>query len=344
MSLWLVRAGGAGEHESRFLSENKIYVTWDELSSDLAALNNKEDLSNLLSEKYPNAKPGRIRNWVGQIWPFAKEMQLGDWVVMPSKKKASINIGEITGEYVNEPNANNPYYHYRTINWFATDIPRSNFDQDLLYSFGAFMTICRIKRNDAENRIKQMSKNGWKSSSIPLSIREPDVTLSDEANFFDIERIARDQLAKFVISKFKGHGMALLIEQILKAQGYTTYRSPEGPDKGIDLLAALGPLGFGSPRICVQVKTGDTPVDRPTLDQLIGAMQNFGADQGLLVSWSGFKSSVDKEVPNQFFKVRLWDQDLIIEELLKVYDKIDEEIKAELPFKRVWTLTSSEED
>jgi len=37
------------------------------------------------------------------------------------------------------------------------------------------------------------------------------------------------------------------------------------------------------------------PVDRSTLDQLIGVMQNFGADQGLLVSWSGFKSTVDKE-------------------------------------------------
>ncbi|HLC06599.1 MAG TPA: restriction endonuclease [Candidatus Babeliales bacterium] len=134
------------------------------------------------------------------------------------------------------------------------------------------------------------------------------------------------------------------MEAILQAQGYTTYRSPEGPDRGIDILAAPGPLGFGSPRLCVQVKTGDSPVDRPTLDQLIGAMQNVNAEQGLLVSWGGFKTSIDKELPTQFFKVRLWDQDSIIDELMSNYDRLDEDIRAELPLKRIWTLTAIEND
>ena len=43
------------------------------------------------------------------------------------------------------------------------------------------------------------------------------------------------------------------------------------------------------------MKSGDSAIDRPTLDQLIGTMQNVQAHQGLLVSWAGFKSSVDKE-------------------------------------------------
>lgn len=46
------------------------------------------------------------------------------------------------------------------------------------------------------------------------------------------------------------------------------------------------------------------------LDQLIGAMQNVQASHGLLVSWGGFKSSVDKEEATQFFRVRpnIWKQ------------------------------------
>jgi restriction system protein len=103
-------------------------------------------------------------------------------------------------------------------------------------------------------------------------------------------------------------------------------------------------MGFGKPRLCVQVKTGDEPLGRPILDQLIGAMQNFSADQGLLVSWSGFKSSIDKEIPNQFFRVRLWGQKEIIHELLNNYDKLDEDIKAELTLKRIWTLSLSDEE
>ena len=134
------------------------------------------------------------------------------------------------------------------------------------------------------------------------------------------------------------------MEAILKAKGFTTYRSPEGPDKGIDILAAPEPLGFGKPRLCVQVKTGDNPIDRATMDQLLGSMQNCNADQGLLVSWAGFKSSVDKEIPLQFFRVRLWDQSTIIKELLTVYDMLDEDLKAELPLKRIWTLNISEDE
>lgn len=75
----------------------------------------------------------------------------------------------------------------------------------------------------------------------------------------------------------------------------------------------------------------------------IGAMQNVQADQGLLVSWGGFKSSVDKEVPAQFFRVRLWDQDAIVDELLANYDKLDEDLRAELPLKRIWTIAAQEE-
>src|SRR5207244_7723358 len=47
----------------------------------------------------------------------------------------------------------------------------------------------------------------------------------------------------------------------------------------------------------MQVKSQESPVDTPTLHQLVGSMQNVGADQGLLVAWGGFKSSVDRETP-----------------------------------------------
>ncbi|MGD1932464.1 MAG: restriction endonuclease [Leptolyngbyaceae cyanobacterium] len=204
------------------------------------------------------------------------------------------------------------------------------------------MTICRITRNDAEVRIKKMAKNNWKSDYEAPSINAETSDTAEDSGGLDIERFAKDQIAKFLTAKYSGHGMARLVEAILNAKGFLTYRAPEGPDKGVDLLAAPGALGFESPKICVQVKSGDTPVDRPTLDQLIGAMQNFGAESGLLVSWSGFKGSVDKELPAQFFRVRLWDQDALIEELLACYESLEEELKAELPFKRVWAIANSE--
>jgi restriction system protein len=158
----------------------------------------------------------------------------------------------------------------------------------------------------------------------------------------DLEIIANDLIGKLIGRKFKGHRMSALINSVLKAKGYTTYLSPEGPDKGVDILAAPEPMGFGSPRLCVQVKSSDSPIERVVLDQLIGAMQNFHAEQGLLVSWGGFKSSIEKEVANQFFRVRLWGQKEIIYELLSNYENLDEDLKAELPLKRIWTVTTGD--
>lgn len=88
----------------------------------------------------------------------------------------------------------------------------------------------------------------------------------------------------------------------------------------------------------MQVKSTDGAVDRPVLDQLIGTMANVGADYGLLVSWGGFRSSIIREIPMQFFKVRLWSHIEILNELLQCYDLLDGEIKQEIPLKRIWVL------
>jgi len=347
MALWLVRAGEHGEYEQRFLNESKIYLTWNRLNNDLSKLDSQKELRKVMSDVYPNNSKKKNINQGGQIWAFSHRMQIGDWVVLPSKHKPAIYVAEVIGDYEYDNSAEDPYYHWRKIKWVATDILRSNFDQDLLYSFGALMTVCQIKRNDAEKRIRNMAKNNWKSSNIlsPIHKKLPDNDeYETEDSISNLEELARDQIAKLIIAKFKGHGMARLVEGILRIQGYATYISSEGPDQGVDILAAQGPLGFTEPRICVQVKSGDSPLDRPTLDQLIGTMEKVQAKQGLLVSWGGFKASVDKEEVSQFFRVRLWNQQDLIDQLLMHYDKLDDELRAELPLKRIWTVANIDDE
>jgi restriction system protein len=133
------------------------------------------------------------------------------------------------------------------------------------------------------------------------------------------------------------------VDAILKSQGYTTYRSPEGADGGVDILAGAGPLGFGLPRLCVEVKSESSPINRPTVDKLLGAVAKFGAQEGLFVSWSGFKTNVPKEMASSFFRVRLWTQKELLEQLFNHYEQLDEDVRAELPLKRIWTVTAKDE-
>jgi restriction system protein len=348
MTVWLVRAGKHGEFEQKFLQENKVYVTWDGLSADLGKMKEKQELFKEMTRLYPDFKPKAIHNIVSQLWPFAHGMQKGDLIVMPSKMQPAIYIAEITGDYKFESHGPDPFYHYRDVKWIGDAIPRSNFAQDLLHSFGAFMTICRITRNNAPDRIASMWKSGWqpettqaitKAASVPDDVAADTVTDPTE-----IEDTAHDQIASLIQAKFSGHSLTRLVDAILRAQGYTTYVSPEGADGGVDILAGSGPLGFGTPRLCVEVKSESGPIDRPSVDKLLGAMTKFGAQEGLFVSWGGFKKNVQRELAPTFFRVRLWTQNELFEALFDNYETLDAEIKAELPLKRIWTLALQDGD
>jgi len=268
-------------------------------------------------------------------------MKIDDLIILPSKRNSTIHVGIIKSECLYDADSPDVYRHYHKVDWVKLDVPRSSFDQDLLYSFGVFSTICQIQRNNAEERIRSLMNNHWnKSTFTPQETELPGNDESELEGETDIELYSMDLIAKFIERRFKGYEMQTLIAGILEAKGYKTYIPERGADQGVDILAGKGELGFDQPKICVQVKVTDTPVDRPTVDQLVGAMVNHKADFGLFVSWRGFKSSVEAVKQQKFFSIRFWDQKKIIEELFATYDKLSDELRSAIPLKRIWTLTN----
>jgi restriction system protein len=160
-------------------------------------------------------------------------------------------------------------------------VPRSHFGKDLLFTFGAFLTICRVQRNNAEQRITAMRANGWKAETITSAAKTPAPVTDDTAEDTDLEELARDQIARIITARFKGHDLTRLVETI------------------------------------VEVKSGNAPIDRPTVDKLLGAITKFGAQEGLFVSWNGFKPNVQKDLAPSFFRVRLWTQKELLEQLFQ---------------------------
>ena len=110
----------------------------------------------------------------------------------------------------------------------------------------------------------------------------------------------------------------------------------------MDVIAGSGALGFESPRLIVQVKSDQGPIDVKVVRELQGVMKQFGADHGLVVAWGGFKGSVVREMARQFFEIRLWTGDDLVEQVLEHYDALPADLRADLPLKRIWTVTLSE--
>jgi restriction system protein len=49
---------------------------------------------------------------------------------------------------------------------------------------------------------------------------------------------------------------------------------------------------------------------------------------------------VHKELATSFFKERLWSRKELLEQLFAHYDELDEDLRAELPLKRIWTVAA----
>ncbi|MDR8785340.1 hypothetical protein [Burkholderia multivorans] len=111
-------------------------------------------------------------------------------------RKRGTQLGEITGDYHAEKAGPNPFFHWRPVKWIGEAIPRTHFGKDLLFSFGAFLTIRRIQRNNAEQRIAAMRANEWKAETLAAPAKAATATTTDvEAADTDLDELARDQIA-----------------------------------------------------------------------------------------------------------------------------------------------------
>src|SRR4051812_24811308 len=206
MTLWLVRAGRHGEGEGVALQQNVAVIGWRELP-DLSGIAAREELATLLSSIYPNAAVKTLSNWESQIWPFIRVIAPDDLVALPLKTQSgTVAIGRVTGPYKYRSDLPPEAQHSRAVEWLK-EIPRSQFDQDLRHSLGAFMTVCRIKRNNAEERVKAML------SGKPVKQKPAEVATDDDTDDvpFDLEQFARDQIRDCIAQKFAGHRLAALV-------------------------------------------------------------------------------------------------------------------------------------
>lgn len=343
--LWKVGLGRYGEFEAPAFEQNTLTIDFG-IKEDVSHAKDRDAFVKVMESIFPNDKPKMHLNFAAQVNQFVNVMAVGDLVICPIKSTSTIWIGRITGPYAPSPTTGSPT---RAIEWLKKDLPRDTFKQDLLYSFGAFMTLCEITRNEALARVQNVIATGkdlghGSTPTLKKAVsKTAEVLASDEVDqLVDLDQIARDQIEKRLASHFTGHNLTKLIAAILQVQGMKVHVSPPGADGGIDILAGSGPLGLESPRIVAQVKSGNYVVQHTDLQSLIGTVQDTQADYALLVSWNGFTAPTRHRQNELFFRVRFWGREQILDNLFSVYDRLPEEIRADLPLRRTWMLVPDE--
>ena len=341
--VYLVRGGRVGEAEEYALQNDLAIIGFSEVPS-LDGVSDYNSMWQLVRSAYPDAKSRKISNFAGQLSCFASSIRECDLIVLPRKRTSQIAIGRVTGQYLHQE-VGGAIRHTRPVHWIKTDIPRTTFRQDLLYSFGAFMTVCNISRNDAAMRVQFVLSGGrdpgMKSTPAQDSQLPPEQETDAGA---DLRQLAYDQIVREIQTRFSGHSLTRIVDAVLQADGWTTNVSSPGPDVGVDILAGRGPLGLDPPRLCVQVKSQSVAADVTVYRTLQGTMQSFKAEQGLLVCWGGFTRAVLQESKQSHFTVRLWDSTDLVREFLRTYETLPAELQTELPLQRVWSMVPEELD
>ena len=159
---WVVRAGRDGETEQHNLDHHVTSIGWGDWLEPLEQFADREDFEEHLDEHFPErgAKRG-----ARQIWCFARQIEVGDLVVMPQKRpelgrRRLIAIGRVIGPYEFDPSQPGDAQQRRKVEWLQTDLPREVVQDDLDKSMNSLGTVYSLKKYDAPYRIKYLAEHG----------------------------------------------------------------------------------------------------------------------------------------------------------------------------------------
>ena len=313
-----------------FLQKSVIAIGWKEMG-DLSKIDaSREAFKELYMQVYPDAKKGSVANAAGMLYRFAHEVQIGDYVVYPSKIDRMINLGTVEGEYTYDADAVE-YVQQHKVKWLK-HLPRTAFSQGALYEVGSAMSFFAVK-NYADEYLVALDKN-FKKTALPTDSDEDE---SVGATAEEIVESTKDFIMKELSKNLKGYDLEEFVADLLKAMGYRTKVSPHGGDSGIDIVAYKDEL---PPRIMVQVKSQDEDIKETTIQSLKGAMRE--GDYGLFVSLSNYTKNAKKYLDNTPI-IRAINGTELVDLILKYYEDLSEKYRKMIPLKRVYIPVTKED-
>lgn len=309
--------------DNMFLQKDVIAIGWKEMG-DLSKIDASRDaFKEKYQQVYPDAKKGSVANGAGMLYRFACEVQVGDYVVFPSKIDRMINLGVVEDGYEYDADAAE-YVQQHKVKWMK-HIPRTAFSQGALYEVGSAMSFFTVK-NYADEYLAALDK-GFKKTALTTDGEEDE---SVGATAEEIVETTKDFILKELSKNLKGYALEEFVADLLRAMGYRTIVSAQGGDSGIDITAYKDEL---PPRILVQVKSQDGDIKEAAIQSLKGAMRE--GDYGLFVSLSNYTKNAQKYLDNTPI-IRGINGTELVDLVLKYYDDLSDKYRKMIPLKMVY--------
>lgn len=328
----VIRGGEAGRFVAQFEQLQLVAIDFA-VARSIAGLT-RDQVATEVRRVHPDASPGRVGQWTGQLYRFATELQEGDPVVTPDTASRDLLIGSIAGPYEFRVGGvvNGAYHHVRRVTWRGRR-SRDRLSKQALFGIGSVATLFQPKAETQRELLALIRGETANPERVP--IQPPDETV-EEVVQDDLVADLASRSAELIgrsLARLSDNQMEDLVAGVLRAMGYFTQTaSATGGDGGVDVLAARDPLFVEPPIIKVQVKhraEKAAPADIRALAGILG-----DDERGIFVSMGGF-SAIARD-NRAVARITLIDATRLQVLLIEYYERLDTNTKALVPLRKLY--------
>ena len=327
MTTWMVRSGSGGRWADECRERNLVGIGWKE-AGDPNRFLSKEEIKAELLRVYPEQSEGWAASGASQLWRFRNELAIGDQVTTYDSSARIYHFGKITSDPVYAPDEIEELSFQRSVKWTDKPLQRDELSSDARNRLGSVLTLFKVPERTAIELQALATDQPIEVTSPPEEVddvSDPFETVIDEAAL----RIAD------VIARLNWQEMQELVGAVLRAMGYKTEISKDGPDRGRDIVASPDGFGFEQPKIVVEVKhRRGEKMDAPALRAFLGGRHKD--DRGLYVSTGGFTKDAHYEADRSNIPLKLMTLEDLARAVIENYESFDSEGRALVPLKRLY--------
>ena len=326
-TMWKVHAGRSTAIFEQFAEKNCIAIGWG--VGDLTG-KSLEEIRVAYRAKYPDDSPVRTGLASNMLHKFTNFVE-GEWVVSYGRETREYLVGTIGGDYRYNEGFIEDYPHIRPVQWKPLRVSRDLLSLAVKNTLGGLATIYQINPEAAEELRRLASEVSTPTS--PTSGDDDEARSELEQIISDMENRA-NELIKDEIVKLSPKEMEKLAAAILRAVGYKTRLTGDGPDRGVDVFASPDGLGMKEPRIKTEVKHRRGPMDSDDIKKFVGGLRQ--GDRGLYISTGGSTKEARYEAERSDKPLTLLNLDDLVELVKANYENFDSEGRVLVPLIRLY--------
>lgn len=324
--MWMVRSEGGSLYDA-FRERGVAAIGWKQFAAHAKPGVGRKQLIAFYQSAEPQAKQRTLVSGASQVWRFVNEIKDGEWIVTYSPANRLYLVGTVCGPAEYHPEwAEQGLPLARKVQWQAQELPRDSLGTGTKNSLGSTLTLFEVASSAAAEILATV-----KGKPAPMADEDIEEIIADP--LADIEERAREQIKDLIIN-LDWKEMQELVAGILRAMGYKTQVSPDGSDRGKDIVASPDGFGFEHPRIVVEVKHRKGQMGSQEIRSFLGGRHKD--DRGLYVSTGGFTKDAQYEADRASIPLAMWTLDHVVRALIEHYDATDAETKRIVPLKRLY--------